>query len=214
MLAFPASLHRSSLHHSVHSIAHHSIIHHSTAHHSTTYHSITHHSSLIPPPLCSLVTPVKEQVSFGGFYHYQLISRFLSPALHGKLCWSEAGQVLVSVASDGIIYGWDVDKSSPIFQVSRHSDLITDLIAVNRIGMFITCSMDKRIVMWSAVNRRVQVRCITHPLDTNTTPTLPITYPINTHYHDTLSPPPHPASSCGRPSTNACRPCGRCTTEE
>ena len=64
--------------------------------------------------------------------------------------------MLVSVASDGIIYGWDPDKSSPVFQVSRHSDLITDLIAVNRIGMFITCSMDKRIVMWSAINRRVQ----------------------------------------------------------
>ena len=95
-------------------------------------------------------------MSFGGFYHYQLISRFLSPALHGKLCWSEAGQVLCSVASDGTIYGWDIEKTAPIFQVTRHSDLITDLIAVNRIGMFITCSMDKRIVMWSAVNRRVQ----------------------------------------------------------
>jgi len=41
-------------------------------------------------------------------------------------------------------------------QVSRHAELITDIVAANHMGMFISCSMDKRVVMWSAVNRRVK----------------------------------------------------------
>lgn len=34
---------------------------------------------------------------------------------------------------------------SILFQVSRHTDIITDFIAVDHLDMFMTCSMDKRI---------------------------------------------------------------------
>ncbi|KAJ1432217.1 hypothetical protein B484DRAFT_298418, partial [Ochromonadaceae sp. CCMP2298] len=37
-----------------------------------------------------------------------------------------------------------------------HTDIITDFIAVEHLDMFMTCSMDKRIVMWSAHSRRVK----------------------------------------------------------
>ena len=108
------------------------------------------------------ITIIKEQQGYGGFYFYVIHNRFLSPTIHSKLCWSESEQVLCSVTPDGVIFGWDVDGTQPTFQVSRHSDLITDFIAVNHMNMFVTCSMDKRIVMWSAHNRRVRAVWAVH----------------------------------------------------
>jgi WD40 repeat protein len=97
-----------------------------------------------------------------------LYTRLYHEKLHTKLCWSAAKGILCSVA-DRVIYGWDIDKSMPIFQVSRHSDIVTDFISCDNLDIFVTCSMDKRIVMWSAHTRRVKgiftghkrgVRCI------------------------------------------------------
>ena len=45
---------------------------------------------------------------------------------------------------------------SILFQVSRHTDIVTDFISCDHLDMFMTCSMDKRIVLWSAVSRRVK----------------------------------------------------------
>jgi hypothetical protein len=103
------------------------------------------------------ITVVREQHGYGGFYFYAVHNRFLSTLLHNKLCWSKSEKVLCSVASDYVIYGWDIDVAgAPIFQVSRHSELVTDFISVENMSMFVTCSMDRRIVMWSASNRRVK----------------------------------------------------------
>ena len=47
---------------------------------------------------------------------YMLHNRFYHSLLHLKLCWSENSKILCSVASDRVIYGWDVDASMAIFQ--------------------------------------------------------------------------------------------------
>ena len=73
-----------------------------------------------------------------------------------KLCWSNRHEILCSVSSTRVIYGWSIDKSLPLFQVSRHSDIVTDFISVDNLDVFVTCSMDKKIVMWSATSRRVK----------------------------------------------------------
>jgi WD40 repeat protein len=54
------------------------------------------------------------------------------------------------------IYGWNIDTGAISFQINRHSDSITDFIAVDHLNIFITCAMDKRIVMWSSTSRRVK----------------------------------------------------------
>lgn len=40
--------------------------------------------------------------------------------------------------------------------ICLYSDIITDFICVDEHDSFITCSMDKRIVMWSATTKRVR----------------------------------------------------------
>ncbi len=116
------------------------------------------------------ITVVKEFSSMGGQkVNYLQYNRFFHSLLHLKLCWSAKNDILCSVASDRTIYGWSIDTARIIFQISRHSDIITDFIAVDHLDIFVTCSMDKRIVLWSAVSRRVKgillghkrgVRCV------------------------------------------------------
>ena len=103
------------------------------------------------------VTICKEFSSMGGKkVNFQQHNRFYHNLLHLKLCWSAKHDLLCSVASDRVIYGWNIDTGAILFQVSRHTDIITDFIAVDHLDMFMTCSMDKRIVLWSAVSRRVK----------------------------------------------------------
>ena len=91
-----------------------------------------------------------------------LYTKLYHVQLQTKLCWSKANSILCSVGADRTIYGWDIDKSQPIFQVSRHSDIITDFVAADNLDCFITCSLDKRIVMWSAMTRRVKGIMVGH----------------------------------------------------
>eukprot|EP00605_Chrysophyceae_sp_TOSAG23-4_P000072 GSChrysophyteH1.ASY1.ANO1.74.1 assembled CDS len=103
------------------------------------------------------ITVCKEQGGIGNRPGAHILySRLYHGLLHVKLCWSERNQILCSVANNRVIYGWDIDKTLPIFQVSRHSDIVTDFIACDVLDTFITCGMDRRIVMWSAHTRRVK----------------------------------------------------------
>ena len=94
------------------------------------------------------------------------------------------------------MYGWELDGASvPVFQVSRHSDLVTDFIAVDHMCMFVTCSMDRRIVMWSASNRRVKAVWAVHkrgrtllPPSFSLSPSFPPSLPCNLiHCHCNLT---------------------------
>ena len=103
------------------------------------------------------ITVCRELSSMEGMkVNYIQHNRFYHSLLHLKLCWSAKHNILCSVASDRVIYGWDIDTSAILFQISRHSDIITDFIAVDHLDVFITCSMDKRIVLWSSSSRRVK----------------------------------------------------------
>ena len=105
----------------------------------------------------------KEQGSVGSKkVNIVLYTKIFHAHLFLKLCWSASNRILCSVASDRTIYGWDIDKATPVFQVSRHSDIITDFIAADSLDCFITCSMDRRIVMWSAHTRRVKGIMVGH----------------------------------------------------
>ncbi|RYG68911.1 WD40 repeat domain-containing protein, partial [archaeon] len=103
------------------------------------------------------ITVCRELSSVNGTkVNFLQHNRFFHNLLHLKLCWSQKHDILCSTASDRVIYGWNIDTATIIFQVSRHSDIITDFIAVDSLDIFITCSMDKRIVLWSAMSRRVK----------------------------------------------------------
>lgn len=78
------------------------------------------------------------------------------------------------MAADDTIYGWDIDcisqdsshkqqqsiqrqvSTKPLFAVSRHSDTITGVVSLDFLGLFATCSLDRRIVMWDATTGRAK----------------------------------------------------------
>lgn len=92
----------------------------------------------------------KKQVTFN--IHHRINHTFL----HIKLCWSEESRILCSVNVDNTIFGWEVDSTGPLFQINRHSQKITDFIALDTYGLFATCSLDKRIKLWSQKTRRMK----------------------------------------------------------
>jgi WD40 repeat protein len=103
------------------------------------------------------ITVCKELGSIEGMrVNYLQHNRFYHTLLHLKLCWSQKHDLLCSTASDRVIYGWNIDTAQILFQISRHSDIITDFIAVDHMDVFVTSSMDRRIVLWSATSRRVK----------------------------------------------------------
>ena len=112
---------------------------------------------------------VKEQVGMGGRrISYLTYNKIYSKYLHEHICWSTRQSLLCTSATNRVIYGWDINGSLPLFHVSRHSDMITDFIAIDELNLFCTSSMDKRVVLWAQDSRRVKavlqhkrgIRCI------------------------------------------------------
>ena len=59
------------------------------------------------------VTVCKEFASMGGKkVNFQQHNRFYHNLLHLKLCWSAKHDLLCSVASDRVIYGWNIDTGA------------------------------------------------------------------------------------------------------
>lgn len=87
---------------------------------------------------------------------FSLHRRIVHAFLHVKLCWCEHSRVLCSVAVDNIIYGWSIDSADPLFDMSRHSNTVTDMVALDQHGLVGTCSLDKKIILWSQRSQRVK----------------------------------------------------------
>lgn len=67
------------------------------------------------------VTVCKEFASMGGKkVNFQQHNRFYHNLLHLKLCWSAKHDLLCSVASDRVIYGWNIDTGA-LFYIYNHS---------------------------------------------------------------------------------------------
>lgn len=117
-----------------------------------------------------------KEHSTGKKVYYTIVNKLYSSTSHVKLCWGDKTKILCSVDSDNVIFGWDIESVNqpPLFQISRHQDLITDFIALDHLDLFLTCSLDKRIVMWSQSSRRVRgvllghkrgVKCMSYAKD-------------------------------------------------
>ena len=105
----------------------------------------------------------REHISLSGSkVTYSLYNKIFHGLLHVKLCYSAKAKTLCTLASTNVVYGWELEGSMPLFNISRHSDLVTDFIAIDELELFASCSMDKRIVIWSSITRRVKGVFIGH----------------------------------------------------
>jgi hypothetical protein len=82
------------------------------------------------------VSEVKDNLLFHNKFYHNMV--------HIKLCWAKFSHILCSVASDRNIYGWDIDqpRPTPLFQIARHNDIITDFIAADHLG---NCALSENI---------------------------------------------------------------------
>jgi len=87
---------------------------------------------------------------------YSVVNRVHSTVLHIKIIYSPLNCLLFTVDCNNTIYGWYIDGKEPLFEVSRHKALVTDMINIDKHNLIATCSLDKRVVLWSQTTRRVK----------------------------------------------------------
>ena len=103
------------------------------------------------------ITVCKEIVILGGKrVTYNQVSRIVHSLLHPMLCWSHNSQVLCSISTSNILFGWNIDTGVPIYQSTRHNSVVTALIVIRNLDVFVTASMDKHIILQSAGTGRVK----------------------------------------------------------
>jgi WD40 repeat protein len=77
--------------------------------------------------------------------------------LHTRVLFAARSSLLCTVDCNNNIYGWSLDgRQDAVFEVSRHKGLVTDIIAIDKHNLFASCSLDKRVVLWSQTTRRVK----------------------------------------------------------
>lgn len=76
--------------------------------------------------------------------------------LQVRVIYAALCNLLCTVDCNSNIYGWTLDGKDPVFEVSRHKALVTDIMAIDNHNLFATCSLDKRVVLWSQTTRRVK----------------------------------------------------------
>lgn len=100
---------------------------------------------------------IKEIVVLGGQrVTYNQIHHILHTLNHPMLCWSPSSMILCSVSTSNILFGWDLENGAPVYQSIRHSEVITNIIAIKTLDVFATCSMDKSILFQAASTGRVK----------------------------------------------------------
>lgn len=94
---------------------------------------------------------------------YSIYHRVYHTFLQIKVMYSSLSGLLCTVDCNNNIYGWQPDGKSPVFEVSRHKALVTEIIAIDKHQLFATCSLDRRVVLWSQTTRRVREKCSWRP---------------------------------------------------
>lgn len=84
-----------------------------------------------------------------------------SKAPQKSMAWDSSSRLLYSGDDVGTINIWnyaDSKKTDPIKYLDEHDGMVTDLIAVPKLEFLISCSQDKKVILWdmiSAAPRRI-----------------------------------------------------------
>jgi WD40 repeat protein len=83
-----------------------------------------------------------------------------NPILRSKtpqksLAWDNTSNLLYSGDNVGVINLWnysDSKRSDPIKSLCKHDDMVTDLIAVPKLEFLISCSQDRKVILWDMIS--------------------------------------------------------------
>ena len=87
---------------------------------------------------------------------YSVYNRVHTTFLQIRVVYSVLNNILCTIDCNNTIYGWRIDGKECLFEVSRHKALITEIITIDKHNLFATCSLDRRVVLWSQSTRRVK----------------------------------------------------------
>ena len=89
------------------------------------------------------------------------------------LCWNAATKTLYTTGSGATIYAWSVECGPGLFVMKpaeprgvlkKHTDMVTDMLAVPAYKLLISCGLDKKIVLWDTGNNKCKGERVGHKM--------------------------------------------------
>ena len=89
-----------------------------------------------------------------------------------KLAWAPVADILFSIDSNLDMHMWkplnadeiNLAAPRPVQTIHPHTDVIMDFLYIKDRGLFATCSLDKKIILWGIDNMRERGRLLGHTL--------------------------------------------------
>lgn len=76
---------------------------------------------------------------------FKVQSTWATPGVQMALAWAKDSRLLYSGATNGNIYSWNINKRSMVTQLQAHSDIVMNLIVLQKLNNIATASLDKTL---------------------------------------------------------------------
>jgi WD40 repeat protein len=81
---------------------------------------------------------------------YKVVSTWATPGVQMALTYANDSRLLYSGATNGNIYSWNVQKRSLVTTLTGHSDIVMNLIILQKLNNIASASLDKTLGVWDS----------------------------------------------------------------
>ena len=81
---------------------------------------------------------------------YKALSTWATPGVQMALAYARESKLLYSGATNGNIYSWNVNQRSLVTTLPGHSDIVMNLIILQKLNNIASASLDKSVCVWDS----------------------------------------------------------------
>lgn len=93
---------------------------------------------------------------------YKVQSTWATPAVQMALAYAKDSNILYSGATNGNIYSWNVQKRNLLTTLTGHSDIVMNLIVLQKLNNVASASLDKTLGIWDSHTNEEILRLYGH----------------------------------------------------
>lgn len=93
---------------------------------------------------------------------YSVASTWATPGVQMALAYAKDSRILYSGATNGSIHSWNVNHRSMLHTLAGHSDIVMDLIVLQKLNNIASASLDKTLGIWDSHTNEEILRLTGH----------------------------------------------------